>query len=135
MVMEHLLNPFALVKRFAAKLKPGAELVFSTVIRDQIDSRIWKTYWRNLELPRHMVFFRMSELRQMLEPSFEHLQIHHQAEPIDFIGSARNRAAEESHLLDKILIGIGDRGLKYPVIALSLLGQTSRVVVRAVKRH
>lgn len=135
MVMEHLLNPFALVKRFAAKLKPGAELVFSTVIRDQIDSRIWKTYWRNLELPRHMVFFRMSELRQMLEPSFEHLQVHYQAEPIDFIGSAKNRAAEESHLLDKILIGIGDRRLKYPVVALSLLGQTSRVVVRAVKRQ
>ncbi|HEV8658852.1 MAG TPA: methyltransferase domain-containing protein [Thermoanaerobaculia bacterium] len=134
MLIEHLLNPFVVLERFAAKLKPGAELLFSTMVRDRIDARIWKTYWKSLELPRHMVWFRLDDVRRMLDRSFERVQIHHQAEPVDFTGSARLRAVEQKHVLDRVLMAIGDRALKYPVIALSLLGQTSRIVVRAVKR-
>jgi SAM-dependent methyltransferase len=134
MVVEHLVNPFAVMRRFAAKLKSGGELLFSTVVRDRIDARIWKTYWRSLDLPRHMVWFQKKDLDELLAPSFRSVRFHYQAEPIDFTGSARYRAEEHKHLFDSLLIRAGDRALKYPVIALSLAGQTSRVVVRAVRR-
>jgi SAM-dependent methyltransferase len=134
MVVEHLVNPFAMIERFSAKLKPGGELLFSTIVRDRIDAWIWKTYWRSLELPRHMVFFKKKDLDDLLAPSFRTVQFHYQAAPVDFTGSARYRAEEQKHLLDSLLIRAGDRILKYPVIALSLAHQTSRVVVRAVRR-
>lgn len=134
MVVEHLLDPFRVIERFAAKLRPGGELIFSTIVRDRLDERIWKQYWRSLDLPRHMIWFRKSDIYRMLERSFEGVRVHHQAEPIDFTGSARYRASERREWLDRLLIAIGDRALKYPVIALSFLKQTSRVVVRAVRR-
>jgi SAM-dependent methyltransferase len=134
MVAEHLLNPFAVFERVATKLKRGGELLFSTVIRDRFDARIWKTYWRSLDLPRHMVWFRERDIRQMLAPSFERVEIDYQSEPIDLTGSAAYRAGEEKHFLDSVLIRMNDRRLFYPMLALSLAGLTSRISVRAVRR-
>jgi 2-polyprenyl-3-methyl-5-hydroxy-6-metoxy-1,4-benzoquinol methylase len=93
MVMEHLLNPFETAKLIANKLKPGGELLFSTVIRDSLDGYMFGPYGVSYDFPRHMVFFRKNDLNQMLEKRFDVIRSCHQSTPIDFQRPARLRGA------------------------------------------
>lgn len=134
MVLEHLVDPFVVVRAIADKIRPGGELLFSTVLRDSIDARIWGTYWRNLDLPRHMVWFTSKDLRAMLEEKFEDVTFVRQAEPGDIIGSARFRQEEKRVLFDSLITRyVGERRLVPVARLLSRLAMTSRVSVRARK--
>lgn len=134
MVIEHLLEPFETMRRIAAKLKPGGQLLFSTVCRDSLDARAYGTYWRNLDLPRHMVFFRKKDIEDLVAADFENLEMFWQAAPLDFVGSAKYRADEKPRLLDKLLIKLGERRLYRFALLSAFLHQTSRVSVRCTKR-
>lgn len=93
MVMEHLLNPFETARVIANKLKPGGELLFSTVIRDSLDGYMFGPYGVSYDFPRHMVFFRKNDLNEMLEERFDVIRSCHQSTPIDFQRPARLRGA------------------------------------------
>lgn len=93
MVIEHLLNPFEIARVIASKLKPGGELLFSTVIRDSLDGYVFGPYGVSYDFPRHMVFFRKNDLDKMLEDRFEVIRSCHQSTPIDFQRPARLRGA------------------------------------------
>lgn len=93
MVMEHLLNPFETARLIANKLKPGGELLFSTVIRDSLDGYMFGPYGVSYDFPRHMVFFRKNDLDEMLEERFDVIRSCHQSTPIDFQRPARLRGA------------------------------------------
>ena len=134
MVIEHLLNPFETVRRIAAKLKPGGQFLFSTVNRDSLDAFLYGTYWRNLDLPRHMVWFRKRDIDDMLRPEFEHVAWYFQAAPIDLVGSALYRRRERGVLLDRMFIGLGESKVRYLSLALALIGASSRVSVSCVRR-
>ena len=133
MVLEHLFNPFKTVNHLAKKLKPDGQFLFSTVSRDGLDAMVYGTYWRNLDLPRHMVLFRKIDIRDMLAGQFEHVEMFHQAAPIDFVGSAKYRRRECQKLIDQIVIRLGELRLKHASLMLAWLGLTSRISIRCRK--
>jgi SAM-dependent methyltransferase len=135
MVIEHLVNPFETVRRIASRLKAGGQFLFSTVNRDSLDASVYGTYWRNLDLPRHMVWFRKRDIHDMLAPDFEEIACFFQAAPIDLVGSALYRRREQKKALDRILIGLGESKVRYLSLVLALAGRSSRMSVSCVRRH
>ncbi len=134
MVIEHLVNPYVTVDKLSEKLKPGGQFLFSTISRDGLDAKLYGTYWRNLELPRHMVWFTRKEINDMLIKRFDHVKMVFHAFPIDFTGSSVYRSREHRRWVDKVVVSLGDKFLKYPTLFLAALGKTSRVSVRCLRR-
>jgi SAM-dependent methyltransferase len=135
-VMEHLEDPFRVAERAAAKLKPGGSFLFSTLAIGAPDFRMYGSYWYNLDLPRHMTFFRKRDIMRMLEGRFRVERISHLAAPQDWIGSARYRLPRENRpharAFDRLVLAAG-RGLRPACAALAALRLTSRVAVRCVR--
>jgi 2-polyprenyl-3-methyl-5-hydroxy-6-metoxy-1,4-benzoquinol methylase len=133
-VMEHLENPFEVVRLVAAKLKPNGQFLFSTLDVESPDFRVFGKYWYNLDLPRHQVFFRERDLRRLVEGSFRMAGMTRIAAPNDYAGSARYRArhAPRPRWIDLALIRLGNR-LRPLCLILAWLGQGSRVAIKCRK--
>jgi 2-polyprenyl-3-methyl-5-hydroxy-6-metoxy-1,4-benzoquinol methylase len=129
-VLEHLENPFALVRRIAAKLKPGGQLLFSTLNIGSPDFRLYGKYWYNLDLPRHHIFFRKRDLRRLTEGLFEVERAAGIAAPNDYTGSARYRLRHEPRFYDGILSRARNRILPL-CVPLAWAGLCSRIAIRA----
>jgi SAM-dependent methyltransferase len=125
MVLEHLVNPFTAVQQIARKLKPGGEFLFSTVIRDSIDGRIFGRYGVCYDFPRHMVFFRKRDLNDMLQSGFDRIQSWHHSTPIDFQRPAYLRSARfDSELQRFFKTPAGERVVRM-LARLKLMGRVS----------
>jgi SAM-dependent methyltransferase len=134
MVLEHLHNPFSVVRDIARKLKPGGEFLFSTVTRDGLDSRLFGPYWAGYDFPRHMVYFRNSDLREMLDDDFTQVELFWQNEPVDYVRSATWRRPE-GRFSDRLLGAVARSPLGWLLGAvLARLGRTTRVSVRCRKK-
>ena len=111
----------------AAKLKPGGQFLFSTISRDSLDARIFGAHWAGFDFPRHMVHFRIQDIRDMLAGAFENVECFHQNAPVDFVRSAtwRNRP------IDRVLGALAKSPLGKPLGGvLARLGMTTRVSFR-----
>lgn len=128
-VMEHLENPFETTRALAAKLKPGGQLLFSTITLGSPDFRWFGKYWYNLDLPRHRVLFRKSDLRRLLPAGFAMERLTYLAAPNDLAGSARYRLRHAPRPGDRLLALAGNRLLPLCLL-LAALRQTGRVAVR-----
>jgi SAM-dependent methyltransferase len=135
-VVEHLPNPFETTFRLAEKIKPGGQFIFSTINISTPDFKIYGSYWYNLDLPRHMVLFRVCDIIQMLKPHFKIERILYQSAWNDYIGSARYRIPSNCGILswvfDRLLLKNSQR--IGPI--LSLLGKLSlgsRIYISARK--
>lgn len=137
MVLEHLLNPFIVFQKIAKKLKPGGQLLFSTVIRNSIDARLYKGYWVGFDFPRHMVYFRKKDLMEILENRYENIQCFRQNAPIDFKRSSTWRIrAGKGNILDKLMVAIaGSLVFRAFGYGLAWLGLTSRISFKALKQN
>ena len=66
-VLEHLVNPSAVLKRINEILKADGLLVIAVPNFGGIQSRIFGKHWFHLDLPRHTYHFTQSSLNQLLE--------------------------------------------------------------------
>lgn len=137
MVLEHLYDPFAVLGKVAHKLKPGGQLLFSTVVRDAVDARLYGRYWAGFDFPRHMVHFRRQDLLTALNRHFEQVQYVCQAAPVDFVRSASWRRSEgEGTLLDRLFVAMGNGSAAQALsLLLARLDLTTRVSFSARRRY
>lgn len=108
MVLEHLFNPFAVIRETARVLRPGGQFLFSTIVRDSLDLRIYGKYWAGFDLPRHMVYFSTEDLRETLHDDFSDVEWLRQVAPIDYVRSASWRSVERKTLLDRSVLLLGN---------------------------
>lgn len=137
MVIEHLYDPFALIDLVAKKMKPGGQFLFSTVIRDSLDAKIYGKYWFPYELPRHMVFFTLNDLKRSLESHFDGLKIIRQTAFVDFHrGSLWRIRSGRATIFDKLVVRIPLGAVTEMLgILLAVFGGSSRVSIECRKRH
>lgn len=136
MVLEHLYDPFRVAHRVAQKLKPGGQFLFSTVVRDSLDVRLYGAYSRCFDLPRHLVYFEEADVYQMLEPCFEQVECFHQAAPQDFVWPATwRRKYGTSKVMDLVILALG-RSVPARMISMLLgwAGLTLRVSFRCRRK-
>jgi SAM-dependent methyltransferase len=137
MVFEHLYDPFAVLRMAAQKLKPGGQLLFSTVVRDALDARLYGRYWAGFDFPRHMVHFSRRDLLRALAGEFHQVHAVGQAAPVDFVRSASWRIAEGAGtLLDRLFVAMGDGHAAHALsLVLARFGLTTRVSFSARRRN
>lgn len=136
MVLEHLCNPFGVVRQIAAKLKPGGQFLFSTICRDSLDARIYGKYWAGFDFPRHMVYLRKRDIKSMLVADFDQIECFHQSAPIDYVRSSTWRRGDtQSHFFDLVILKWGmTRTMSFMNTLLALFGMTCRVSYRCRRR-
>jgi 2-polyprenyl-3-methyl-5-hydroxy-6-metoxy-1,4-benzoquinol methylase len=64
-VIEHVTNPVGFLKQCAEYLNPcGGQFIITTPNLRSVGHRWFKSYWRGLEVPRHLAMFSPSGLSQ-----------------------------------------------------------------------
>jgi 2-polyprenyl-3-methyl-5-hydroxy-6-metoxy-1,4-benzoquinol methylase len=64
-VIEHVINPVGFLKKCAEYLNPhGGQFIITTPNLRGVGHRWFKSYWRGLEVPRHLVMFSPRALSQ-----------------------------------------------------------------------
>jgi len=134
MVLEHLLRPFDVVRLVARKLRAGGEFLFSTVVRDSLDARLFGAFWSGFDFPRHMVYFRKSDLRDLLKDDFTDIVYYHQADLIDFVRPATWRR-HAGLLVDRWILALARSRIGRPLNwLLASAALTCRVSIRCRRR-
>ena len=131
MVLEHLYDPFTVVRKISAKLKPGGQFLFSTIVRDSLDARLYGRYWAGFDFPRHMVHLTREDICRMLSERFTQVRIIHQVAPVDFVRSSSWRIRRgDGRLVDKMFIALGESlPARLFNLALAYMNRTTRVSV------
>ncbi|MET0067266.1 MAG: class I SAM-dependent methyltransferase [Candidatus Thiodiazotropha sp.] len=142
MVLEHLHDPVASLRKLYEWAKPGAWLVVSVPNIDSLEFRLFKQRWHALQLPSHLYHYTPRTIGPMLEKTGWHLHtIHHQRVLSSLFASLGHLLDEKGYPgLRRWVVGEpGDRirmhQLFYPLALLvAAAGQSGRMTVWARKQ-
>ncbi len=137
MVLEHLYNPFDVLKIITSWLKKEGELIFSIPYFDGFEFEWFKNYCYALHLPNHITFFNKKVLKKVLqENGFQKIKFYHHFFDRDIVASSQYKYQENKSKFYKFL-GYSRFArlfiIKPLVFMLALLGKTSRVTIYAQK--
>jgi len=143
MVLEHLHDPVAALHRMRSWIRPGGWLVLSVPDAGALGFKLLRGAWYDLDLPRHLYHFDRRTLRDLLEKGgWRARRFVTQRSILSLVASA-------GYVLDDLGLAPGvarrlknapERPSRLPLLlfpaafALSLVGQTGRVVVWAQSR-
>ena len=138
MVLEHLYNPFEVLKIAASWLKKGGELIFSIPYFDGFEFNVFKSFAYGLQLPTHIFFFNKKIIRKLLkENGFAKIKFYHHFFDRDIVVSSQYKYQENKNEIYKFL-GHSRFArffiIKPLVFILALLDKTSRITVMATKK-
>ena len=139
MVLEHLHDPIASLRRLRDWVKPDAWLVLSTPNAGSFEFRLFKGKGYALQVPTHLHHFTPQSLEKVLSVAGWRLdRIYHQRTLNNFIGSLGYMLRDVGCIkIGNKLITFPDQGgvmayFLYPIAwLLSLFGQTGRMTVWA----
>ena len=139
MVLEHLHDPIACLRKLQGWVKPGGRLVLSVPNANSLDFRLFKKYCYANHLPNHLYHFTPSTLSHVLKEGGWVLEkVYHQR-------VLSNLIASTGYVLrDKGYVKIGQKFINFPEQAglwnfalyplawlFSVFGQTGRMTVWA----
>ncbi|MDD5454382.1 MAG: methyltransferase domain-containing protein [Candidatus Ratteibacteria bacterium] len=146
-VIEHVAEPFVMIKKISNALKPGGVFLCETPNFDSLDARIFSRsgHWGGFHFPRHWTFFTAKTLEKMAKRANLKMEsVTYQPVPIFWIwtlhsyiyhAKANKKLADKffpliedksnflTSLLLKIIFSITDMGLK------TFMGKTSLMTV------
>jgi SAM-dependent methyltransferase len=136
-VIEHLENPFPVIKQLAGKLRGGGQFLFSTVNIDSPDFWLYGPHWFHLDLPRHMVFFRKRDVEAMLDHDFRIERVRYEPSYYDYERCATYRLMDKGagwkRVMDILVKLLNGRARRLWVF-LAKRGFASRMYVECRKR-
>jgi 2-polyprenyl-3-methyl-5-hydroxy-6-metoxy-1,4-benzoquinol methylase len=138
-VVEHLENPFSVIRQFAAKLRPGGQFLFATINIQSPDFWLYGPHWYHLDLPRHMIFFRKRDVKAMLESNFRIERIRYEWTNYDYERCAQYRLSDNAkgwkRLMDVAVKRTNSRASKVRLWeSLAMLGVGSRIFIESRKK-
>jgi len=137
-VLEHIDDPNLCLKLIHQKLKKDGELIIGLPNYDSFNRRVFRSYWLNLDSPRHLYLFSVNTLKKLLEKeSFIVNKINYHS-VYGVTGSIRNiledKFGKSNKLLKSFIFGMVITILCYPLERLlDVLHQGDIIIVRASK--
>lgn len=141
MVLEHLHEPIAVLKKLGTWAKPGGWLCLSVPNCGSLEFKIFRSYWYDLHVPNHLIHLSPRTARSVLEKAgWEVERIFHQRNLSNLVGSLGlwlEGVGAPAWLSRRLKAFPDTAGLRsalalYPLAWLmSLLGQTGRMTIWA----
>lgn len=137
MVLEHLYHPEKAIGEILKWLKPKGQFIFSIPYRGGFEFKVFRNYAYGLQLPCHLYFFNKNHIRRLLSPYYGKIKFVFHHFDRDVVASAHYMYQNTGDLFWRAIAY--NRFLRFCfikpfVFLLSLLGLTSRITVKAVKR-
>lgn len=84
-VLEHLYNPTVVLAAVRSKMRARAKLHIALPNPYSFTSRLFRSYWRGLDCPRHVILYSPAVVKRLLdEAGFSDLQVRHEIITKDF---------------------------------------------------
>lgn len=116
-VIEHFLDPVAVMKNCHSKLKPDGQLILFTPNTKAIEFKIFGKYWAGLHIPRHIHLFNQANLELMAHNSgFFSIRFHADLDPAQWAISIQN-SLQDTKLFHSPL----KNGMSFYMVPLSLM--------------
>lgn len=140
MVLEHLHEPLAVLRKLRLWVKPDGKLAVSVPNAGSAQLRLFGKHWHDLHLPNHLYHYDPASIRKLMAAAgWRVTAIHHHRTLANLVASAGYRLRDKGHQgLGQTLIDFPEKGGRLGALALfpfawvaALFGQTGRMTVWA----